>query len=188
MCGGNGAPDQDVVADGGLSPLVRGKPSTLIVASTLVGSIPACAGETFYLYFSASAFWVYPRLCGGNGGLQTLSVIPTGLSPLVRGKLISGVHYATASGSIPACAGETADYEAERKTLGVYPRLCGGNTSTNFRILYILGLSPLVRGKLDPYAPYFGIVGSIPACAGETSSGPSFTSGFGVYPRLCGGN
>ncbi len=92
----------------GLSPLVRGKPIVIIGTQLDVGSIPACAGETPPHVLSSDQRWVYPRLCGGNMFPLLFSGVELGLSPLVRGKRIIDPVKHIFTGSIPACAGETA--------------------------------------------------------------------------------
>ena len=112
----------------GLSPLVRGKLSKFVILLTAVGSIPACAGETDVFCRDARARGVYPRLCGGNELDGVEHIISPGLSPLVRGKRWDILNAHDWTGSIPACAGETQKKWISVELLGVYPRLCGGNS------------------------------------------------------------
>ncbi len=91
-----------------------------------------------------------------------------GLSPLVRGKHCSQWFPSLLVGSIPACAGETQAGRSVDQQSKVYPRLCGGNGIALFLLGLLLGLSPLVRGKLGFSFSQLLLLGSIPACAGET--------------------
>ena len=50
----------------GLSPRVRGNPSTSRSGSNMIGSIPACAGEPRRRHRKLRSGWVYPRVCGGT--------------------------------------------------------------------------------------------------------------------------
>ena len=50
------------------------------------------------------------------------------------------------------------------------------------------GLSPLVRGKRGNDGTSQDGIGSIPACAGETSPDHIWSRSSRVYPLLCGGN
>ena len=52
---------------------------------------------------------VYPRVCGGNQTATVITAWIEGLSPRVRGKLLSGGGGGGGGccRSIPACAGET---------------------------------------------------------------------------------
>ena len=45
VCGGTKVPEVLWVVHEGLSPRVRGNPDTHVLVSSLIGSIPACAGE-----------------------------------------------------------------------------------------------------------------------------------------------
>ena len=66
--------------------------------------------------------------------------------------------------------------------------MCGGNISPMGNIMFMEGLSPLVRGKHIPVDVNILQCGSIPACAGETASAGMAARLYRVYPRLCGGN
>ena len=172
----------------GLSPLVRGKRKIIQGVVGVIGSIPACAGETVCSISRTSSARVYPRLCGGNVARTAASKHALGLSPLVRGKRNPRMSAQLPIGSIPACAGETPQNPSPSTTMWVYPRLCGGNTTKPESIYHYVGLSPLVRGKRlkDNRDKFFA--GSIPACAGETIDGGPRHKMRWVYPRLCGGN
>ena len=91
----------------GLSPLVRGKLRFVRRYFFLLGSIPACAGETVPVIVFDFIVRVYPRLCGGNKIKALNSTGSWGLSPLVRGKPFCPHSSPADTGSIPACAGET---------------------------------------------------------------------------------
>ncbi len=127
-------------------------------------------------------------MCGGNFCQQCRDLRKCGLSPRVRGK-----PYQTRSGtsegrSIPACAGETHpippvyglrqvyprvcggnSYPSCLRTCHqVYPRVCGGNCHMPTGPSIYTGLSPRVRGKRAGARSSESLLGSIPACAGET--------------------
>ena len=65
--------------------------------------------------------------------------------------------------------------------------MCGGNASIRKAWSTVSGLSPRVRGKLCQHPQLSAAAGSIPACAGETSSRLIFSVYAAVYPRVCGG-
>ena len=69
----------------------------------------------------------------------------------------------------------------------VYPRVCGGTAREYEDVQGFPGLSPRVRGNLRPAPCARGGPGSIPACAGEPIVTSTATSGWRVYPRVCGG-
>ena len=90
--------------------------------------------------------------------------------------------------SIPAWAGETGVITPSVRVARVYPRVGGGNARCSSRMQKPHGLSPRGRGK-----PVFvqlggGVVGSIPAWAGETPDGLHEALLAQVYPRVGGGN
>ena len=53
----------------------------------------------------------------------------TGLSPRVRGNLVTPSSAVTMMGSIPACVGEPRGVSVVGDIQGVYPRVCGGTVS-----------------------------------------------------------
>ena len=91
-----------------------------------------------------------------------------GLSPHGRGKRPPRVTPAPKSGSIPARAGETAQWPSPRPLARVYPRTGGGNDNQPQPDYPGEGLSPHGRGKRVRERGS-GVGGrSIPARAGET--------------------
>ena len=91
-------------------------------------------------------------------------------------------EHARRRGSIPACAGEPRTGSSRRRSVRVYPRVCGGASGGRSGVHACAGLSPRVRGS-HSRAPRLG---SIPACAGEPSAS-SLALLARVYPRVCGG-
>ena len=188
VCGGNGiqfAVDDTVY---GLSPRVRGKPGSTKRNGSQLRSIPACAGETPLADILGDMGGVYPRVCGGNRRGAYDVNCSGGLSPRVRGKLSSSGLAANMTGSIPACAGETAAAVSAGTVPGVYPRVCGGNAAGRKVRNDGVGLSPRVRGKQCRAKTTTSCEGSIPACAGETGAVQGQRERQRVYPRVCGGN
>ena len=111
--------------------------------------------------------WDYPRVCGGTSGNTATGGYDAGLSPRVRGNLITNGSAESAWRTIPACAGEPARKRRHRLPIEDYPRVCGGTPSVGVRQLETQGLSPRVRGNLPILQPVRLIYGTIPACAGE---------------------
>ena len=68
-------------------------------------------------------------MCGGNGLIGVAGLRHRGLSPRVRGKRLPAAPAPPHPGSIPACAGETADHALTLRKAEVYPRVCGGNAA-----------------------------------------------------------
>ena len=69
----------------------------------------------------------------------------------------------------------------------VYPRVCGGILFHSMSMVIGSGLSPRVRGNQLTNDIRLTPVGSIPACAGESTGISFFRVNITVYPRVCGG-
>ena len=150
-------------------------------------SIPACAGEPPGVRSPARSDRVYPRVCGGTSRVPDPLNQGKGLSPRVRGNLLSGFRARKDDGSIPACAGEPSTMPVARGFCQVYPRVCGGTLATLGQSVTPPGLSPRVRGNQHDPVRGDRTGGSIPACAGEPRSISGRTVCWRVYPRVCGG-
>ena len=95
----------------------------------------------------------------------------TGLSPRLRGNLnVLGAGPASV-GSIPAPAGEPQNQQMALSLRWVYPRACGGTWGNIQSGTITAGLSPRLRGNLQPLHPGSVAVRSIPAPAGEPNKG-----------------
>ena len=175
MCGGTDVEPMHDASATGLSPRVRGNPARRRCATSPAGSIPACAGEPLVRLGKMLHLGVYPRVCGGtplgDGNLRP----GCGLSPRVRGNPAGRCACRRWRGSIPACAGEPVLDPLLDVHLGVYPRVCGGTSSTSAPSNRSYGLSPRVRGNPVSYSSRTTWRGSIPACAGEPLA-PSIAS------------
>ena len=171
----------------GLSPPVRGNLRAQKGNQSIVGSIPACAGEPLVCYSSSSGCQVYPRLCGGTRRWRWGWRFGGGLSPPVRGNRFPRGGGGRCGRSIPACAGEPPMSAAAMRVTAVYPRLCGGTGGYYWDKWGNDGLSPPVRGNRTAIHRAFLWSRSIPACAGEPTAVVSSCSANTVYPRLCGG-
>ena len=136
-------------------------------ASSVVGLIPACAGEPVAPQRVAQGAEVYPRVCGGTGWRGGMTDRRPGLSPRVRGNLARRVLFDSGQRSIPACAGEPQAAAAAGVAGEVYPRVCGGTAKAIPEAHPMRGLSPRVRGEPELHRPH--------------RRRPR------VYPRVCGG-
>ena len=125
--GGNTTSVSDHISPTGLSPHGRGKRDRRHMRSTLIGSIPARAGETIEDKRRWTMNRVYPRTGGGNFLRLRQTRTRTGLSPHGRGKQQPYSLDRQQAGSIPARAGETISSGARPDYQGVYPRTGGGN-------------------------------------------------------------
>ena len=126
-------------------------------------------------------------MCGGTPPDEICVVEGEGLSPRVRGNRSQPSFSAQCRRSIPACAGEPFRLFLPESEHGVYPRVCGGTSSSTLDISATCGLSPRVRG--NPLQPRTQDAHrrSIPACAGEPTADEDETRRIAVYPRVCGG-
>ena len=189
VCGGTSDMAAQRSAAPDLSPRVRGNQAAKRGISGSNRSIPACAGEPHDSTLTAASAAVYPRVCGGTPITPPPTPAPRGLSPRVRGNPTAATTTAAWNGSIPACAGEPlpAGWVASRR--GVYPRVCGGTHVPGGSVLWLMGLSPRVRGNQCGRSDESCGAGSIPACAGEPSGSSLARRGrvSWVYPRVCGG-
>ena len=130
VCGGSFAPGGRPIPPGGLSPRVRGKRLKVAAQGFFKRSIPACAGEAPQASGWSIRMGVYPRVCGGSGQQHGQRTRKGGLSPRVRGKRNADDHPPIHPGSIPACAGEAGYRERISRQHEVYPRVCGGSTTS----------------------------------------------------------
>ena len=131
----------------GLSPRVRGNLGPRHRVGNRRGSIPACAGEPRAHRAARETNGVYPRVCGGTGSAPFAGLPIGGLSPRVRGNQTGQASDHRWAGSIPACAGEPSLRSRPPACYGVYPRVCGGTSTSCGRVGPVPGLSPRVRGN-----------------------------------------
>ncbi len=136
----------------GLSPRVRGNRHDGFAYSIILGSIPACAGEPGRRRPRKPLSQVYPRVCGGTGPWRLRLATGRGLSPRVRGNLMSSSSACIGLRSIPACAGEPRYGQRQQPTPAVYPRVCGGTLRRHLIQPPVDGLSPRVRGNLTRWS------------------------------------
>ena len=157
----------------GLSPPVRGSLSHGFRKGLRARSIPARAGEPVSMASELRLAMVYPRPCGGAGVVSRQVAGLPGLSPPVRGSLTIGGTKGGRERSIPARAGEPHPCISQYRTVGVYPRPCGGAMSTVTKEWAVCGLSPPVRGSRIRRDRPDGGRRSIPARAGEPLATPT---------------
>ena len=166
---------------------MRGNRSPSIDTARRVRSIPACAGEPRARLATGGNSVVYPRVCGGTHQYTAVCFLLLGLSPRVRGNHWRTQHLVLDVGSIPACAGEPLWPLRVCPGCSVYPRVCGGTPTSAASPARGAGLSPRVRGNLEPTSVLQLPRGSIPACAGEPPRAGRWRRTSAVYPRVCGG-
>ena len=151
----------------GLSPRMRGNPIYNRSRCSWRRSIPAYAGEPTPNSLATDSCEVYPRVCGGTPSPARNGGYFRGLSPRMRGNLSDPVLYCQITRSIPAYAGEPGPSIGPPVYARVYPRVCGGTTSSARWSRCRKGLSPRMRGNPNPPPTPTARAGSIPAYAGE---------------------
>ena len=152
----------------GSSPHVRGALLRLLIAATIGGIIPACAGSTALLTVDSSTSGDHPRMCGEHSLSKSIVMLKEGSSPHVRGALPACPPRSSLSGIIPACAGSTFRLSARRLFLRDHPRMCGEHLRLLKRMVFVAGSSPHVRGAHEFHVQRDDWSGIIPACAGST--------------------
>ncbi len=186
-CGGRGLDHVPHVVGEGLSPLVRGTGRGRSTESPRLRSIPAGAGDGAGRRRVEQRRGVYPRWCGGRGGVAVERGLERGLSPLVRGTGTAKAATCRTRGSIPAGAGDGCATATPARGCWVYPRWCGGRPARATHNGVVRGLSPLVRGTATRRHRQRSFSGSIPAGAGDGYTRERRPCGTWVYPRWCGG-
>ena len=170
----------------GLPPLARGAPAGTPPHDQQPGPTPACAGSTEAHRNDRPRRPAYPRLRGEHNSAPETILHMRGLPPLARGARCGVRHGEPWRGPTPACAGSTSAPTTMPACRRAYPRLRGEHSGMVEAAYVAHGLPPLARG-----APRLGDASAragrpTPACAGSTSSAPSFWSPSRAYPRLRG--
>ena len=155
--------------------------------AAVLGSIPAHAGEPETVDGRDGSIKVYPRACGGTAHMMPVGPFVQGLSPRMRGNHGQQAGGTIFRGSIPAHAGEPLPRRWSGLFCGVYPRACGGTSSSTRLSAPVSGLSPRMRGNRRGRPGRKPGAGSIPAHAGEPWWSAPGAWRSRVYPRACGG-
>ena len=150
----------------GSSPRVRGTHWLEKPNGRSRGIIPACAGNTNNPMVEPQNIWDHPRVCGEHAAFD--------------------IDIAVNLGIIPACAGNTASASTLRLTARDHPRVCGKHSYVICKAATLAGSSPRVRETPVEVAEPCGLVGIIPACAGNTSANNDEYLLMRDHPRVCG--
>ena len=156
----------------GSSPLTRGKLTNHEKRIITKRLIPTHAGKTR----ASRATWPGPRAHPHSRGENTrrvpFHVIPTGSSPLTRGKHLAIQVRLAARGLIPTHAGKTPCNPGTPGGARAHPHSRGENRLEELSYLPGPGSSPLTRGKHDAGQGRQRDHGLIPTHAGKTA--PNF--------------
>ena len=174
------------VSPEGLSPRIRGNRPHYRHRHNYQGSIPAHTGKPSFSFSSSSRYWVYPRAYGETycAGRSTRRV--RGLSPRIRGNRSRGQHRIARIRSIPAHTGKPDVGVGIVGLLRVYPRAYGETMQGRLAGNVQPGLSPRIRGNLQPNIKVHVFSGSIPAHTGKPLAGEGGFARQRVYPRAYG--
>ena len=167
VCGATCVSRLDRWSDWGLSPRVRGNPSSEGARKAPVGPIPACAGQPSRHTCEPDSERAYPRVCGATLDVGVSCWHRGGLSPRVRGNRAATGCPQFFGGPIPACAGQPCRALPYALRMWAYPRVCGATVFANTLLTGALGLSPRVRGNQALRNLFCPRLRPIPACAGQ---------------------
>ena len=109
-----------------------------------------------------------------------------GLSPRVRGSLPKSLLNSKHLRSIPTCTGQPPQPSCRACACSVYPHVCGADACVEMHLMYWMGLSPRVRGRISGLGLDVARLGSIPTCAGQTLMAVTLVPVTMVYPHVCG--
>ena len=145
--GENQCPGDRDGAEGGSSPLTRGKLCDRTAQFRRPGLIPAHAGKINCGVGAGNHAWAHPRSRGENVGTLTAHAINAGSSPLTRGKCPKRGDSCPYPGLIPAHAGKIRHEWTLGSAQTAHPRSRGENIVVFGDLPKAEGSSPLTRGK-----------------------------------------
>ncbi len=174
------------VVNAGPSPRARGARGFDALPGRERGTIPACAGSTPRRRGNSPATRDHPRVRGEHITLEARLRAKMGPSPRARGAQPDRVPRALPSGTIPACAGSTPAVTSGNPSLWDHPRVRGEHAAELPAEETVTGPSPRARGAPGRNFGGMPIAGTIPACAGSTSSGPPRWCPWRDHPRVRG--
>ena len=170
----------------GSSPRMRGTPLAVWLSSSLLGIIPAYAGNTLACATSSDISRDHPRVCGEHPWHCLNHVGSRGSSPRMRGTpLVHGLPL-SCLGIIPAYAGNTRAMKPRSYSLWDHPRVCGEHVLIDSAPYGRAGSSPRMRGTLVIAWCDVLVPGIIPAYAGNTDVLLLEHLETWDHPRVCG--
>ena len=130
----------------GSSPHARGTRRGFRRHEFPYGIIPACAGNTRIVSFRSPRTWDHPRMRGEHSHAVDVFNLGVGSSPHARGTPSNMRAAWTASGIIPACAGNTRGMALIGDALRDHPRMRGEHAVERPTKQDRMGSSPHARG------------------------------------------
>ena len=125
-------------------------------------------------------------MCGEQAVCLTSWCRMSGSPPRVRGTGLNRGILQIVNRITPACAGNSRQKTARRRSGWDHPRVCGEQSVQSLSPWASWGSPPRVRGTGGPYQanrPYFGIT---PACAGNRKANNAEAKLNEDHPRVCG--
>ena len=165
---------------------MRGTQAGRIVCIQMQGIIPAYAGNTYPRGKSCGRPRDHPRVCGEHMREMERAGESPGSSPRMRGTLTVIIVVNIGAGIIPAYAGNTKPVLRTPRGIWDHPRVCGEHLLIMTNQRKHDGSSPRMRGTLLYLRYGNGVIGIIPAYAGNTAAGSIGLSGARDHPRVCG--
>ena len=170
----------------GSSPLARGTLEAIDPQLIARGLIPARAGNTRRSARTRSCIWAHPRSRGEHIPDVTPPARVEGSSPLARGTLDNFAGNCLVAGLIPARAGNTPVTARAVQPKRAHPRSRGEHVPLRITKKERMGSSPLARGTPRGFVERSGLVGLIPARAGNTMGLTSSSYAARAHPRSRG--
>ena len=156
-------------AKGGSSPRVWGTPQRCQFVRFCLRFIPACVGNSNSGYRADRASSVHPRVCGELCSQLRTPRPHHGSSPRVWGTRIIRSFDTGNARFIPACVGNSWNFNTIWGPMSVHPRVCGELPFRHVRLSLALGSSPRVWGTHQYLDIISRVVWFIPACVGNSS-------------------
>ena len=206
-CGADGFDSVTTRCVMGSSPRVRGRLEYPNGIGDKHGLIPAGAGQTSVSRATSPARRAHPRGCGADGHVVLGEHALDGLIPAGAGQtptqtaflskrwahprgcgadLLPHLYAGRAGGLIPAGAGQTCSVHSPATQTRAHPRGCGADPSTSYIRPTSPGSSPRVRGRRRRVFLNGGVMGLIPAGAGQTGHVIEQRGKLRAHPRGCG--
>ena len=146
-CGEHGKMASIQQGSSGSSPRLRGTPSDLFMSASLIGIIPALAGNTIACLSVIARRRDHPRACGEHLSDFPLLSLVLGSSPRLRGTLSPTTRISNVARDHPRACGEHAFLRRlTRSCPGSSPRL-RGTPSTCLSTWWTPGIIPALAGN-----------------------------------------
>ena len=165
---------------------MRGTLAVRVMLISILGIIPAYAGNTGGQGDVDIHFGDHPRICGEHLGVSAVERHHPGSSPHMRGTPVALLPPLVSMGIIPAYAGNTHHFLAEFYLARDHPRICGEHICSGSYVITVPGSSPHMRGTRVLSTSSGRNTGIIPAYAGNTVSIQIQAVIVWDHPRICG--